>query len=281
MPRKRTFNINKWVQSPKWFWTFVIASGICLLVFIANLFFADIHPGTIWGLGYGIAATVLMLGVALFGVRRRIVRFTKKFGAGRAQNWVQFHVYAGTLFLLLMFMHTGFQLPTGTLMWWVFILSIWVCFSGLFGVFLQKWIPKILTSGLSVEAIYERIPELTNEIREKTEDLIKLCTDPVKDFYRKNMAPALQSPQVRLIYCIDITGGIQTQVKEFDYLRKLLPSEDKERFTQLESYYKTKLELDAHYTLQKALRWWLYLHVPTSIILVVLVGLHIYSILYY
>jgi cytochrome b subunit of formate dehydrogenase len=39
--------------------------------------------------------------------------------------------------------------------------------------------------------------------------------------------------------------------------------------------------LDAHYTLQKALRWWLYLHVPASLMLVLLVGLHVYAVIYY
>ena len=49
----------------------------------------------------------------------------------------------------------------------------------------------------------------------------------------------------------------------------------------LQAMYKTKLEIDAHYTLQKALRWWLYLHVPVSIVLIVLLALHIFAVVYY
>jgi hypothetical protein len=269
------------VQSPPWFWGLLISVGVSLLIYLLNLFLSEIHPGSIWGMGYGIAAAILMVGTAGFGLRRRLIKHTKNFGAGRAQSWVQFHVYAGSLALLLVLMHSGFRLPTGTLTWWLFILSLWVTLSGLLGVFLQKWIPKILTSGLAIEVVYERIPELIQEIRDRAETLVALCTDPVKDFYRKNMAPALAGPQAKLIYYLDITGGVHSQVKQLEYLSKLLPSEEKERLTQLQTYYKTKLELDAHYTLQKALRWWLYLHVPASLVLILLVGLHVYAIWYY
>ena len=129
--------------------------------------------------------------------------------------------------------------------------------------------------------LYERIPELIAEIRDKSEKLLQLCEEPVREFYGKKIAPSLLGPQVRLIYYIDITGGIQSEVKQFNYLSKLLSAEGRQRLGQLQSYYKTKLELDAHYTLQKALRWWLYLHVPLSIILIFLVGPHVYSIIYY
>ncbi len=95
------------------------------------------------------------------------------------------------------------------------------------------------------------------------------------------MAASLAGPKVRVIYYFDITGGSQNRTRQLNYLRRHLSSKEKKTLAQLEAYYKTKLELDAHYTLQKALRFWLYLHVPASLALIVLVGLHIYSILYY
>ena len=49
----------------------------------------------------------------------------------------------------------------------------------------------------------------------------------------------------------------------------------------LERDYRTKLEIDAHYTLQRALRWWLWLHVPASLVLLVFVAVHLFTVLYY
>lgn len=272
---------EKWVESPSWLRAFVMASAACLLVYLLNVIIDDVQPGNIWGLTYGTLATILMAGTALFGVRRRMVKIASKYRLGKAQTWVQFHLYGGALFLLLTLMHSGFRVPSGSLTWWLWLLSIWVTLSGFLGVALQKWIPRILTSGLALEVVYERIPELIMEIRGQAESLMETCATPVRDFYARNLATTLAAPRPRWVYYFDITGGIQSRIRDFAYLRRFLPAEEKEKVDRLESYYKTKLELDAHYTLQNTLRWWLYTHVPVSLVLLVLTVLHLYAVLYY
>jgi len=281
MARKKSSSLKKWVESPSWFRAFMIAVAGCGGVYLANAIISEIRPYNIWGLSYGTAAAVLMVIAALYGLRRRTTKIALKLCLGKAQPWLQFHLYGGALFLLLTFMHSGFHVPKGILTWWLWILSIWVTLSGMLGALLQKWIPTILTSGLANEALYERIPELIAEIRNKTEALVQTCADPVKDFYRKKIAMALTAAQPRMIYFLDVTGGIQSRIKPFEYVRGFLSLEEREKLDKLESFYKTKLEIDAHFTLQKTLRWWLYLHVPASLVLLVLVGFHIFTILYY
>jgi len=39
--------------------------------------------------------------------------------------------------------------------------------------------------------------------------------------------------------------------------------------------------MDAHYTLQPILKWWLYIHVPTSMLLVGFLVLHLASVFLY
>jgi hypothetical protein len=260
---------------------FVAAVIMCGVAFFLNVTFAEVRPSNIWGLTYGTLAAILMAGVALLGARRRMTKFALTAGLGKAQTWLQFHLYGGALCLLFTLMHTGFRQPHGILTWWLWFLSLWVAASGFLGVVLQKWIPRLSTSGLAVEVIYERIPELIHEIGEKVEALIETCGDPVKDFYQKKLALALVTPRPRLIYCIDITGGIQSRLKQFAYLRGFLSPEEKEKLNKLEAYYKTKLEIDAHYTLQRILRLWLYTHVPASLVLLILLGLHLFAVLYY
>ncbi len=260
---------------------FIAAVIVCSAAFLLNAVVADLRPSNIWGLTYGTFAAILLAGMALLSARRRTTKFALKAGLGNAQSWLQFHLYGGALCLLLTLMHTGFRQPHGVLTWWLWFLSIWVTVSGLFGVILQKWIPRLLTSGLAIEVVYERIPELINEISEKVNTLIETCTEPVKDFYQKKLVMALATPRPRLIYCIDITGGIQSRLKQFDYLRGFLPSEEKEKLSRLEAFYKTKLELDAHYTLQRIMRLWLYTHVPASLVLLILLGIHLFAVLYY
>ena len=60
-----------------------------------------------------------------------------------------------------------------------------------------------------------------------------------------------------------------------------MPVQEKEKLDRLQSFYKTKLEIDAHYTLQRTLRWWLFLHVPLSLVVLVLMMIHLLSVWYY
>ncbi len=270
-----------WVDSPFWFRLFVASGVLCGLVYSLNGVIAEIRPYNLWGLTYGALAAILMAGAGFLGVRRRINRMALRLGLGRAQPWLQFHIYGGALAALLMFMHTGFRVPHGVLTWWLWLLTIMVTVSGLLGVILQKWIPKILSSGLAIEVLYERIPELIVELREKANAIIQTCAEPVREFYRKEVAVALARPQPRFIYYIDITGGIHRRIKQFDYLRGLLSGEEKEKLDQLQAFYRTKLEIDAHYTLQRTLRWWLLLHVPLSLAALMLMVIHVLAVWYY
>ncbi|HXO22795.1 MAG TPA: hypothetical protein VOA87_22990 [Thermoanaerobaculia bacterium] len=271
---------RRWVQRPEWLWAFAAATAACLLVYginAATTGMAEVRPGSVWGRTYGALAALLMVGAALLGVRRRTMRWS----LGRAQDWVQFHVYGGTLALLLVLLHSGFRRPVGGLGWWLLALTLWVTLSGLLGVVLRKWIPRLLASGLNLEVLYERIPELTADVRKRAEALMVSAPAPVEDFYRQRIAPDLVRPRVRLIYFLDITGGIQDRLREFGFLRRLLSPEERPRLDELESLYRVKLEMDAHFTLQKALRFWLYGHVPVSLVLLLLVAIHVVSVLYY
>ena len=178
-------------------------------------------------------------------------------------------------------MHSSFRLPTGALTWWLWSLAWWIVLTGLGGLALQQWIPKVLASGLAIEVHYDRIPELIDEIRSQAEDLARASPAPVTELYRKKVAPSLRGPQRNPMYFVDITGGIRSRLREFDYLRGFLEGKEKEKLEQLAHLFRSKLEIDAHYTLQQALRLWLWVHVPPSMLLVALVALHIFTVVYY
>jgi hypothetical protein len=139
----------------------------------------------------------------------------------------------------------------------------------------------MLASGLDIEVVYERIPELIRQTREKAEAVIALCSDPVKEFYMRNIAGSLIEPEPNLIYYIDITGGIQSRMQQFSYLRKVLPTDERESLDTLEDIFRNKLQMDAHFTLQRALQWWLYLHIPVSLVLLALLAIHLFAVFYY
>jgi hypothetical protein len=268
---------NKWVQSPRWFLGFGIAVLVCLVVFALNVVFGRVHPGNTWGLGYGIAAAVLFVGVFFYGIKRRTMKVR---ALGRAWTYLQFHVYGGTLFLLLMLMHVGFQVPQGVLTWWLWALSLWVVGSGLLGIVLQKWIPTLLSGGVRTEVNYDRIPELVEDVRERAAKIAESADFAVEDFYRKQIAADFEAPRFRPIYFLGITdAGSKSTL--FDSFRKMQTAEERARLTELEELHTAKMDIDAHYTLQSALRGWLYLHVPVSVVALGLLGFHIFTVLYW
>lgn len=269
---------NKWVQSPLWFLGFWIAVLVCLAVYVLNVLFGDVRPGSAWGLSYGIVAAVLFVAVFLYALKRRTMRLR---ALGRAWYYLQFHVYAGALALLLMFMHIGFQVPHGILTWWLWFLSIWTVASGILGIVLQKWIPTLLNSGLETEVHYDRIPELVEDLGTRAEKLVSGADYNIREFYQRNLAPAFAAPRARAIYFLDVSAGIQSKTRHFEHLREVLSPEVQPTVDELQSMYQTKLEIDAHYSLQRALRWWLYLHVPFSVVMLVLLCIHIFSVLYW
>jgi len=272
---------KKRAEATRWQRIFLAATGLCALTYLLNILLSEIRSGNAWGLGYGTAATVLMVGAALFGWRRRSMSFVSRRGLGRSRVWLYFHIYGGTLFLLLLLMHTGFRLPRGAMTQGLWLLSLWTALSGVIGLVLQKWIPRALASGLSIEVNYDRIPELIDQIRERSEKLAAGCSDTAQRLYRRKIAVALAGPHRSLMYFIDITGGIQSRLKELRYLQRLQEGDERQRLDELERLFRAKLEIDAHYTLQQALRFWLYLHVPMSLLLLAFVAVHIFMVWYY
>lgn len=228
----------------------------------------------------GIVATLLLLVSAAYGVRRRMMRFFTRVRLGRAHTWLRLHIACGVLFLVALGFHAGFDLPGGLLNRTLWLLSLWTVASGFLGLAVQRTVPRILSASAAVEVNYDRIPDLVDEIRRRAERLSEESETPVRNLYRRSLAPMLAAPERNLSVLLD-AGGRRRTLDPVDRLQSLLPDDQRARLSQLEALVRTKLDLDTHYTLQQVLRGWLWLHVPTSALLLVLVAVHVVAMLYY
>jgi hypothetical protein len=256
---------------------FLIAVAACGVAFAANAYLSEVRAGNRWSLGYGIAAALLMVLAAAYGIRRRMMPTASRFRFGRAAPWLAVHLWGGGLFLLLLLMHSAFRLPSGAITGWLWALSWWTVLSGIGGRLLQRWIPRMLSSGLATEVLYERIPELAEEVRQRAAELAGGAHEAVAALHH-DLEAEFVAPRRRWLFFVDITAGRERREREFNHLRRLLAGDDRAALEMLEGLYRTKLEIDAHYTLQQTLRLWLYLHVPGSILLVALLAAHLYSV---
>lgn len=239
-----------------------------------------VRSGDIVGTTYGIFATFWLVVVGAYGLRRRMMRTASRFGLGRASSWLHLHVYGGLLFLLAMVLHAGFGWPAGLLSWILWLLSVWTVASGLAGLALQRSVPRLLSSSSSIEVNYDRIPELVEEIRRRAEAIVEQAEAPVRGLYDRSLAPVLAAPTRRLSVLLD-SGNWMHHMESVRRLQALLPDSQGEQIAELEQLVRAKLDLDTHYSLQKILRGWLWLHLPASALLGALVVLHIASVIYY
>ena len=274
----RSFIISpRTAKSAGWWCAFLTGVLLCAATVVTERVFGAPGGAYAWTMAYGIAAAVLLAAAMAYSGRRRAPRF----GPGALWHWVQLHVYGGTLFLLLLLMHSRGRPPAGMLAGGLWVASLWVVATGLVGVFIQKWAPAVLTSGLTTEVHYDRIPDLVQAVREKVERLVATGGESVRTLYDTHLSSALAAPHARLIYFVDVTGGVQSRMRRFDHARRLLQGEDAKRVEQIQALVRTKLEMDAHYTVQRALRWWLYAHAPAALALAALVLFHVFAVLRY
>lgn len=129
--------------------------------------------GSAMGLIFGIVGFAFMIFAALLGARKRVPTWR----LGRAQAWMRGHLWLGLLSLVLILFHGGFHFG-GTLtrvLMWLLIITV---ASGVFGALLQNYVPRVMTSDVPLETIYDEIGNVRRALREEADRAMEaLCGD--------------------------------------------------------------------------------------------------------
>ena len=262
-------------------WPMLVLAGLAVVGWgVARTLRGAVHSGDPVGLFYGAAALALLTLAALYGVRRRAMARVSRWRMGDARSWLRWHVQGSILFLLAVLLHAGPGWPAGMLSWSLWLLSLWTVLSGLLGLALQRTLPRVLTERSATEVLYERIPSLVDTLRQRAEALVEDEKSPLRPFYERCLAPVLAAPHRNPMVLLGGPRG-RRQLEPVEHLRPLLPAAERARLESLEELVQTKLDLDVHFTLQQALRGWLWLHIPPAILLWVLAAVHVATVLYY
>jgi hypothetical protein len=120
--------------------------------------------GSAIGLTFGIIGFAFMILAALLGARKRVPTWR----VGRAQAWMRGHLWLGFLALPMILFHGGFHLG-GTLTRMLMWLLMMTVFSGVFGAVLQHYIPRVMTSDVPLETIYDEIGRVRSLLREEAD----------------------------------------------------------------------------------------------------------------
>ncbi len=156
-------------------WAFVALAilTISAIVYVFNVLESPQGPrgGSTIGLTFGITGFGFMIFAALLGARKRVPTWR----VGRAQAWMRGHLWLGFLALPMILFHGGFHFG-GTLtrvLMWLLIITV---FSGVFGAALQHYIPRVMTSDVPLETIYDEIGRVRTLLREEADRAVEsLC----------------------------------------------------------------------------------------------------------
>ncbi len=218
--------------------------------------------GTAVGLAFGIVGYAAMIYAALLGARKK----RPTWRVGKAKTWMRGHLWLGLLSLPWILFHAGFAWRgplTAVLMTMMFI----VIASGIFGALLQHYVPRLMTADVPLETIYEEIPHVREQLRAEADALVEKATqvdeehdDKVrfKELYQSRIRPYLDQPPVDLV----------------EPLRPQAPAAFRDVLDDLESICEEQRQLHRQRNLYHWLHAWLLVHVPLSIALIILGGVH-------
>lgn len=264
-------------KDPRWGVATAVLAALALAGYLGATLSHPLAPGRGAGLWFGVLATILFVVETLYPARRKLLAKP----LGNARRWIQLHIWGGLLAALFVAMHEGFRKPGGTIGWLLLLLTLWVTASGLLGVFLQKFYPVALSQSLSVEALFERIPDLVARLPLEADKAIDGASEVLTGFYRSEVRPSLSAVAPSWGYLIDVRGGRDVRLLPFQRITQFLPQEEHARLQELRTIFVEKMELDAQYSVQRILKTWTVLHVPPAAVLMGLTAVHIVSFFLY
>lgn len=253
--------------------TSILALAILLSWLSLSVLEASIRATSFWS-GWVLFATVASL--ALFNGRKKLP-FLK---LGSATGWMQFHIYAGIFSIFVYLAHAGFQLPHGTLEFGLCVLFASIAVSGVVGLFLSRVIPVGLTSR-GEPVLFERIPALRLSLQQEVEDLVVACakenqTTTISDFYTRRLDRFFRRPRNVVYHLMGWTRAMRDLESEIGAMDRYLNDNEREVAAQILERVQLKDDLDYQWARQLVLKGWLFVHIPLTFSLLILVGLHVF-----
>jgi hypothetical protein len=185
----------------------------------------------------------------------------------------------GVIGVILYFQHTRTVWPDGLYEQAIAAVFYVVTLSGLAGYVLQRILPHRLVD-LEGEVIYERIPAEVAALREEIEEMIlkavtELGSDTLGRYYTESLEWFFWRPRFLVAHLVGSgrsAGWIRGRITA---LRRYLNDGERVYLARIEEIALRKSRLDAHFAFQSVLKLWLFIHVPASVLLVLLACWHL------
>ena len=182
---------------------------------------------------------------------------------GTSRFWMQLHIYVGLSTFLIFAVHIGFRIPNGWFESILAILYLVVAFSGVYGLYITRTIPKKLTH-INDEVIFEQIPARKRQLAEQLEQLAMSTfgkSETIARFYVNRLSPFFEKPRPVAYFVRPTTRESRKLQNEIGQLDRYLAGDQTALCEQLSDMVRHKDNLDYHHAMQGRLKYWLFLHV--------------------
>jgi hypothetical protein len=195
------------------------------------------------------------------------------------QKWLQFHIYAGWLSIILFVLHVRGRVPDGWLEISLAVLFFLVAASGVAGLIMTVGLPKRLTRR-GEEVIFERIPAFREQLRRQANDLIvhsahETNSTTLADFYASRVKSLFEGPRGFLEHLFELNFSEFALNTEIRSVRRYLNDSELEILDELARLVRRKHDLDYQFTLQASLKGWLFVHIPLTYSMMILALVHL------
>lgn len=166
------------------------------------------------GLAFGIVGGLLILFEFALWPRKKV----RAWRIGRAQTWMRAHIWLGLLTVPLIVLHTGFRLG-GSLPTVLTVLFAMVIASGVFGLWQQQVIPRLMLEQVGAETIYTQIERVSQQLVNEAEAIVEaVCGSPAD-------AEATRAPTVEVASVAEVheAGGAVYRPWQVKTLQRQVP----------------------------------------------------------
>ena len=176
--------INNWKHFP-WFVFVCLATVAACILYVGNFHPARLPSwihlpasliqtptehhtvgGTPLGLWFGAISLAIFIFAALLSLRKKIPLWR----VGTVQRWLRAHIWLTLLTIPLVILHSGFRFggPMTTLLMALYAI---VMVSGIYGLFLQHLMPRLMKERLPAETVFEQIPHIRTQLAAAAEKM--------------------------------------------------------------------------------------------------------------
>jgi hypothetical protein len=229
----------------------------------------------------------LLAGGAIFQLCFHIAIKTTRLSPKSALRWRKIHIFLGYLLVAAFISHTDFSLPDTA-----FELALWAAFvlvtlSGIFGTYLA-WSLQA-KRGIDERVRYDRIPARRAELARELEAVVAK-TDPaaaaislpappydawITDLYTTHLRDFFQEQRNFTAHLIGSQRPLKRLTDEIDNLSSYVDQYSQEKLAAIKNLVVEKDRLDFARVYLGLTKGWLFVHVPATYALMVLMALHV------